>query len=157
MLPQGAVLEALSLKDAAACQTGQPGDDDTVPRCCTPAHRLVASLQLQLARVELQLGQEDLVGRSAGDPKKTRSFPTIPGRDASPVVKYLESIELSQQPQAGQVKLPTAAPPGAGWFAAATVLKAATVGSGCAVCLVPCLVQLSYGFCYNVLAVLGRL
>eukprot|EP00775_Hariotina_reticulata_P008285 gene8285-8472_t len=59
-------------------------------------------LQLQLARVELQLGHEDLVGRSASAPTKTLSFPIIPGRDATPVVKYLESIELSQQAQAGQ-------------------------------------------------------
>lgn len=111
MLPQGAVQEALELINAAAGPMLQQGNDvDTVPRCCTPTLRLLASLELQLAEVELQLGQEDLVCQSAVDPGKQLSFPwSIPGRDATPVIQYLESIELSQQLPAGQVIVPKTA------------------------------------------------
>jgi hypothetical protein len=60
--------------------------------CSTPVARALASVQLQLADVELQLGALRIAYTAADREAQRPVFPEVAGRDASAVIEYLEAL-----------------------------------------------------------------
>lgn len=59
----------------------------------TPASRLLASVKLQLAQVELELSRLSLQYAAVDKAARRPEFPEVQGRDPSAVIEYLERTE----------------------------------------------------------------
>jgi hypothetical protein len=81
--------EAASLH--ASSTNGFVGSSSSTP-CSTPVARALASVQLQLADVELQLGALRIAYTAADREAQRPVFPEVAGRDASAVIEYLEAL-----------------------------------------------------------------
>lgn len=74
-------------QDALAVQAGNCSG------CSTPAACALAAVQLQLARIELQLGALRNAYAAVDRESRRPVFPTVEGRDAQAVVEYLEAVD----------------------------------------------------------------
>lgn len=82
-------------QEAASLHTGSysSSSSSSSSPCSTPVARALASVQLQLAGIELQLGALRIAHTAADREARRPVFPKVAGRDASPVIQYLEAMQ----------------------------------------------------------------